>query len=194
TMRRLRAQPTPLMSPRPLRYFAASAHGDSMSVYTNDVDPLRQLIGQSIPHLVNSSVTLVTSFVSMFMLDVPLTIITLAMVAVMLLVTSQIAGRSSRYFAQQQRDLGAVNGYIEEMMAGQKVVKVFCHEEKSLEQFRRLNEQLRQSADNANKFANILMPVNANLGNISYVLCAVAGAALALNGWGGLTLGALVSF
>ena len=158
------------------------------------MDTLRQLISQSIPQLVNSSVTLVTSFVSMFMLDVPLTIITLAMVAVMLLVTSQIAGRSSRYFAQQQRDLGAVNGYIEEMMAGQKVVKVFCHEEKSLEQFRRLNEELRESADKANTFANITMPVNANIGNISYVLCAIVGAILALNGFGGLTLGMLVSF
>ena len=194
TMSRLRVELFTHMESLPIRYFDTHAHGDIMSVYTNDVDTLRQLISQSIPQLVNSSVTLVTSFVSMFMLDVPLTIITLAMVAVMLLVTSQIAGRSSRYFAQQQRDLGAVNGYIEEMMAGQKVVKVFCHEEKSLEQFRRLNEELRESADKANTFANITMPVNANIGNISYVLCAIVGAILALNGFGGLTLGMLVSF
>ena len=170
------------------------AHGDIMSVYTNDVDTLRQLFSQSIPQLVNSSVTIVTTFVSMFLLDLPLTLITLAMICLMLLATSRIAGKSAVYFTRQQKDLGAVNGYIEEMMNGQKVVKVFCHEQKSLEQFRALNERLRDSAEKANVFSNITMPVNANLGNISYVLCAVAGAILALNGYLGLTLGTLVSF
>ena len=170
------------------------AHGDIMSVYTNDVDTLRQLFSQSIPQLVNSSVTIVTTFVSMFLLDLPLTLITLAMICLMLLATSRIAGKSAVYFTRQQKDLGAVNGYIEEMMNGQKVVKVFCHEQKSLEQFRALNERLRDSAEKANVFSNITMPVNANLGNISYVLCTVAGAILALNGYLGLTLGTLVSF
>ena len=170
------------------------AHGDIMSVYTNDVDTLRQLFSQSIPQLVNSSVTIVTTFVSMFLLDLPLTLITLTMICLMLLATSRIAGKSAVYFTRQQKDLGAVNGYIEEMMNGQKVVKVFCHEQKSLEQFRALNERLRDSAEKANVFSNITMPVNANLGNISYVLCTVAGAILALNGYLGLTLGTLVSF
>ena len=130
----------------------------------------------------------------MLVLDVPLTLITLAAIGVMLLVTSRIAAKSSMYFARQQKDLGIVNGYIEEMMDGQKVVKVFCHEEKSLEQFRILNNQLRESADKANTFSNISMPINANLGNVSYVLCAVTGAIFALNGYLGLTLGTLVSF
>ncbi len=194
TMRNLRIELFQHMESLPIRYFDTHAHGDIMSVYTNDVDTLRQLISQSIPQIINSSVTIVTSFISMFILDVPLTIITLAVIAVMLFVTSKIAAKSSFYFARQQKDLGAVNGYIEEMMDGQKVVKVFCHEEKSLEQFRKLNEELRESADKANTFSNISMPVNGNLGNISYVLCAVVGAILALNGYLGLTLGTLVSF
>ena len=194
TMRNLRIELFQHMESLPIRYFDTHAHGDIMSVYTNDVDTLRQLISQSIPQIINSSVTIVTSFISMFILDVPLTIITLAVIGVMLFVTSKIAAKSSFYFARQQKDLGAVNGYIEEMMDGQKVVKVFCHEEKSLEQFRKLNEELRESADKANTFSNISMPVNGNLGNISYVLCAVVGAILALNGYLGLTLGTLVSF
>ena len=194
TMRNLRIELFQHMESLPIRYFDTHAHGDIMSVYTNDVDTLRQLISQSIPQIINSSVTIVTSFISMFILDVPLTIITLAVIGVMLFVTSKIAAKSSFYFARQQKDLGAVNGYIEEMMDGQKVVKVFCHEEKSLEQFRKLNEELRESADKANTFSNISMPVNMNLGNISYVLCAVVGAILALNGYLGLTLGTLVSF
>ena len=194
TMRNLRIELFQHMESLPIRYFDTHAHGDIMSVYTNDVDTLRQLISQSIPQIINSSVTIVTSFISMFILDVPLTIITLAVIGVMLFVTSKIAAKSSFYFARQQTDLGAVNGYIEEMMDGQKVVKVFCHEEKSLEQFRKLNEELRESADKANTFSNISMPVNGNLGNISYVLCAVVGAILALNGYLGLTLGTLVSF
>ena len=194
TMRNLRIELFQHMESLPIRYFDTHAHGDIMSVYTNDVDTLRQLISQSIPQIINSSVTILTSFISMFILDVPLTIITLAVIGVMLFVTSKIAAKSSFYFARQQKDLGAVNGYIEEMMDGQKVVKVFCHEEKSLEQFRKLNEELRESADKANTFSNISMPVNGNLGNISYVLCAVVGAILALNGYLGLTLGTLVSF
>ena len=194
TMRSLRVELFEHMESLPIRYFDTHVHGDIMSVYTNDVDTLRQLISQSIPQLVNSAVTIVTTFISMFLLDLPLTLITLAMVCLMLLVTSRIAGKSAVYFARQQKDLGAVNGYIEEMMNGQKVVKVFCHEQKSLEQFRVLNEQLRDSAEKANIFSNITMPVNGNLGNISYVLCAVVGAILALNGYLGLTLGTLVSF
>ena len=194
TMRNLRIQLFRHMESLPIRYFDTHAHGDIMSVYTNDVDTLRQLISQSIPQIINSLVTIVTSFASMLILDIPLTLLTLAMIGVMLAVTSRIAGKSAVYFARQQKDLGRVNGYIEEMMDGQKAVKVFCHEEKSLEQFRRLNRELRDSADSANTFSNITMPVNANLGNISYVLCAVVGAVLALHGFAGLTLGTLISF
>lgn len=194
TMRNLRIQLFTHMESLPIKYFDTHAHGDIMSVYTNDVDTLRQLISQSIPMLINCSITIATTFISMLVLDVPLTLMTLAMIGVMMFVTSKLGGKSSIYFRRQQKDLGAVNGYIEEMMEGQKVVKVFCHEEKSLEQFRALNKELRESANQANKFANIMMPVNANLGNISYVLCAVVGALLALNGFYGLTLGTLVSF
>ena len=194
TMRNLRIELFRHMESLLIRYFDTHAHGDIMSVYTNDVDTLRQLMSQSIPQVINSSVTILTSFVSMLVLDVPLTLITLAAIGVMLFVTSRIAAKSSMYFARQQKDLGIVNSYIEEMMDGQKVVKVFCHEEKSLEQFRILNNQLRESADKANTFSNISMPINANLGNVSYVLCAVTGAIFALNGYLGLTLGALVSF
>ena len=194
TMRNLRVALFQHMESLPIRYFDTHVHGDIMSVYTNDVDTLRQLISQSIPQVINSGVTIVTSFASMFILDIPLTIITLVVIGVMVFATSKIAAKSSTYFARQQKDLGAVNGYIEEMMDGQKVVKVFCHEDKSLEQFRKLNDELRESADKANTFSNISMPVNANLGNISYVLCAVVGAVLALNGYLGLTLGTLVSF
>ena len=194
TMRNLRVELFRHMESLPIRYFDSHAHGDIMSIYTNDVDTLRQLISQSIPQLINSSVTIVTSFVSMFVLDIPLTILTLAMMLLMAFVTSKIAAKSSYYFAKQQKDLGTVNGYIEEMMEGQKVVKVFCHEEKSIEQFRKLNQELRESADKANTFSNITMPVNVSIGNISYVLCAVIGAMFALKGYWGLTLGILVSF
>ena len=194
TMRNLRVELFRHMESLPVRYFDTHAHGDIMSIYTNDVDTLRQLMSQSIPQVINSGVTILTSFASMLVLDVPLTFLTLAMVGVMAFATSKIAEKSSAYFAKQQKDLGAVNGYIEEMMEGQKVVKVFCHEEKSVEQFRRLNEALRDSADKANAFSNITMPVNMSLGNISYVLCAAAGAVFALNGYLGLTLGTLVSF
>ena len=194
TMRNLRIELFQHMESLPICYFDTHAHGDIMSVYTNDVDTLRQLISQSIPQVINSGVTILTSFISMFVLDIPLTIITLAIIGIMLYVTSKIAAKSSVYFAKQQKDLGAVNGFIEEMMDGQKVVKVFCHEDKSLEQFRKLNDELRDSADKANTFSNISMPVNMNLGNVSYVLCAVVGAIFALNGYLGLTLGTLVSF
>ena len=165
-----------------------------MSIYTNDVDTLRQLISQSIPPAAELLCNILTSFISMLVLDIPLTLLTLAMIGIMAFVTSKIAAKSAAYFAKQQKDLGAVNGYIEEMMEGQKVVKVFCHETKSVEQFRRLKQELRESADKANTFSNITMPVNMSLGNISYVLCAVAGAIFALNGYLGLTLGTLVPF
>lgn len=194
TMRNLRVELFQHMESLPIRYFDTHAHGDIMSIYTNDVDTLRQLISQSIPQLLNSFVTILTSFISMLVLDIPLTLLTLVMIGIMAFVTSKIAAKSAAYFAKQQKDLGAVNGYIEEMMEGQKVVKVFCHETKSVEQFRRLNQELRESADKANTFSNITMPVNMSLGNISYVLCAVAGAIFALNGYLGLTLGTLVSF
>lgn len=194
TMRRLRTELFQHMESLPIRYFDTHAHGDIMSVYTNDVDTLRQVFSQTIPQMINSLVTVVITLVSIFLLDVPLTLITLAMLCVMLFSSAKLGGRSARYFARQQKDLGIVNGYIEEMMAGQKVVKVFCHEEKSLENFRKLNQALRESADKANTFANVTMPVNANLGNISYVLCAAVGALLTLGGYSGLTLGTLVAF
>ena len=194
TMRTLRITLFERMESLPIRYFDSHPHGDIMSVYTNDVDTLRQLMSQSIPQLINSSVTLVSTFISMLVLDVPLTLLTLVMILVMLFVTSKIAARSSAYFTRQQRDLGVVNGFIEEMMDGQKVVQVFCHEDENLARFRALNDTLRDSADKANTFANISMPVNANIGNISYVLCAAIGAIFALNGYWGLTLGTLVSF
>ncbi len=194
TMKRLRLELFSHMEELPVRYFDTHAHGDIMSVYTNDVDTLRQLIGQSIPMTVNSCMTLISAFISMIVLNIPLTIVSVVMVCLMLFTMSRLSKLSGRYFARQQKDLGTVNGYIEEMMEGQKVVKVFCHERQSLEQFRVLNDRLRESAYNANKIANITMPINANLGNISYVLCAITGAALALNGYSGLTLGTLVAF
>lgn len=194
TLKNLRTEMFTHMESLPIKYFDTHAHGDIMSMYTNDVDTLRQLISQSIPQLINSLVSVVSTFISMVVLNIPLTAVTIFMVGVSLFVTSKIGGKSAMYFGKQQRDLGKVNGYIEEMMDGQKVVKVFCHEEKSLEQFRKLNGELRESADNANKFANIMMPINGNLGHISYVLCTVVGAALALNGNFGLSLGSLVAF
>ena len=194
TMRNLRTALFNRMEALPIKYFDTHAHGDIMSVYTNDVDTLRQLISQSIPQTVNSAVTIVSVFWGMITNNIPLTLLSLFMVGIMLFTTKRIGKKSGYYFGAQQKDLGRVNGYIEEMMEGQKVVKVFCHEEKSLEEFLKINEQLRNSADNANKFANIMMPINGNIGNISYVLCAVAGAMLALNGYAGLTLGALITF
>ena len=194
TLRHLRVDLFTHMESLPIKFFDTHAHGDIMSVDTNDVDTLRQLISQSIPQVVNSAVTIVITFTSMIVLDIPMTLLTLVMVGIMMVTTKKLSGKSGKYFGEQQRNLGRVNGYIEEMMEGQKVVKVFCHEEKSVKDFRKLNEELRDSADKANTFANIMMPVNSNLGNISYVLCAVLGAVLALKGFTGLTLGTLVSF
>lgn len=194
TMKKLRDQLFSHMESLPIRYFDTHAHGDIMSVYTNDVDTLRQLMSQSIPQVINSVITMATTAVSMILLSPPLTVISLLMVCVMAFSASKIGGKSGAYFSRQQKALGVVNGYIEEMMEGQKVVKVFCHEEKSLEQFKELNEELRVCAYNANKFASIMMPINANIGNISYVLCAVVGAVMSLSGNFGLTLGTLVSF
>ncbi len=194
TMKKLRDQLFSHMESLPIRYFDTHAHGDIMSVYTNDVDTLRQLMSQSIPQVINSVITMATTAVSMILLSPPLTVLSLLMVCVMAFSASKIGGKSGAYFSRQQKALGVVNGYIEEMMEGQKVVKVFSHEEKSLEQFKELNEELRVCAYNANKFASIMMPINANIGNISYVLCAVVGAVMSLSGNFGLTLGTLVSF
>lgn len=194
TLRRLRDDMFSHMQKLPIRYFDTHSHGDIMSTYTNDTDTLRQVISQSIPQFLNSVITIVSVFVSMVSLSLPLTLLTLAMVCVTLYTTKQVGGLSAKYFVAQQRDLAAVNGYIEEMMNGQKVVKVFTHEQESLEKFNKLNDKLFDSADNANKFGNILMPVNAQIGNISYVLCAIIGGALALHGIGGFTLGSLASF
>ncbi len=194
TLRNLRIELFHHMESLPIKYFDTHAHGDIMSVYTNDVDTLRQLISQSIPQVINSAVSIVTVFFGMVVMNIPLTALALFMVGVMLFTTKKIGSKSGFYFGAQQKALGRVNGYIEEMMEGQKVVKVFCHEEKSFAEFKEINEKLRDSADNANKFANIMMPINGNIGNISYVLCAVVGAVMTVNGWSGLTLGALVSF
>lgn len=194
TLKKIRIELFSQMESLPIKYFDTTPHGDIMSVYTNDVDTLRQLIGQSVPQLVNSTVTIVLTFISMVCLNIPLTILTLYMVAVMLVAASKLGGMAGTYFVKQQSSLGKVNAYIEEMMEGQKAVKVFCHENENIEQFRAINQELRESTKNANKIANILMPVNGNLGNISYVLCAVLGAVLALNGMGSLTLGTLVSY
>ena len=193
TMNRLRKQLFGHMETLPIKYFDTHAHGDIMSIYTNDVDTLRQLIGQSLPQLLNSCISLISTLISMIVLNIPLTLLSVGMIFVMLLATARMSRLSGKYFIRQQHDLGKVNGYIEEMMAGQKVVKVFCHEDKSLEGFRALNNNLRESANNANKIANIMMPVNANIGNLSYVLCAIVGGILALNGFN-LTIGTLVSF
>ena len=194
TMRKVRTQLFTHMESLPIKYFDTHAHGDIMSVYTNDTDTLRQFVGISLPQLLNSFISIISVFVSMIILNIPLTILTVAMIIVMFFSTRIIAGKSGKYFSKQQQHLGEVNGYIEEMMGGQKVIKVFCHEEESLKDFRKKNEQLRDSSDKANGYANILMPVVVQLGNVSYVLCAIAGATLALNGYAGLTIGTLISF
>lgn len=194
TLKNLRDDMFTHMEELPIRYFDTHYHGDIMSTYTNDIDTLRQMISQSMPQFLNSIITIVSVFVSMLLLNIPLTIVTLLMIGVTLFATKKIGSLSAKYFIAQQKDIATVNGYIEEMMNGQKVVKVFTHEEESIENFNRLNDQLFHSADNANKFGNILMPVNAQIGNISYVLCALVGGVLALNGVGGFTLGKLASF
>ena len=182
------------MQDLPIRYFDTHSHGDIMSIYTNDIDTLRQMISQSIPQLLNSIITIVNVFIYMVILNIPLTILTLVMVAITVFVTGKFAGFSSRYFLAQQQDLGKVNGFIEEMLNGQKVVKVFTHEQQNIEDFNKLNDQLYDSAYNANRYSNALGPVNAQIGNISYVLCAMIGGVMALAGFSGLTLGKLASF
>lgn len=194
TLRSLRNELFAHMEKLPIKYFDTHAHGDIMSIYTNDIDTLRQMISQSIPQVINSGFTIVSVFVSMVILNIPLTIVTLLMVGVMLYCTKSAAGQSGKYFLEQQKNLGAVNGFIEEMMDGQKVVKVFCHEEETKKDFKELNEKLFVSTDRAHTYSNYLGPINAQLGNISYVICAIVGGALALNGIGGFTLGGLASF
>ena len=194
TLKHLRDEMFTHMQTLPIKYFDRNAHGDIMSLYTNDIDTLRQMISQSMPQLLNSAITVVSVLVSMVVLSVPLTVLTLVMVGIMLLVTKYLTTNSSKYFVSQQRDIGAVNGYIEEMMSGQKVVKVFCHEEEAIEQFDKLNDQLFESADKANRYSNLGGPANTQLGNLSYVFCAMIGGALALSGMTGLTLGKLASF
>ena len=194
TLKKLRDELFTHMQTLPIKYFDTHAHGDIMSVYTNDIDTLRQMISQSIPQILNSGITIIGVLISMIFLSVPLTLVTLVMVAIMLLATRYLTGNSGRYFVAQQRELGKVNGFIEEMMNGQKVVKVFCHEEKAIHDFDILNDELFESANKANTYSLVAMPVNSQLGNLSYVLCAIIGGALALSGATGLTLGKLASF
>ena len=194
TMRNIREDLFRHMESLPIRFFDTHAHGDIMSIYTNDIDTLRQMISQSLPQLVSSVITVISVFISMVALNIPLTLVMLVMVALMIRVTGYVTGQSGRYFVDQQKNLGAVNGYIEEMMEGQKVVKVFCHEEESIERFNALNDALFDSADSANRYANILGPINNNLGHISYVVIAMLGSVLAIFGVGGFTLGGLAAF
>ena len=194
TIKNLRVELFSHMQDLPIRYFDSHAHGDIMSIYTNDIDTLRQLISQSLPQILNSAITVVSVFVSMVILNIPLTVLTIVMVIVTTVVTKKFAGFSSRYFLAQQRDLGKVNGFIEEMLNGQKVVKVFTHEQENIEAFDKINDELFESDYNANMYSNMLGPVNAQIGNLSYVLCALAGGVMALSGFGGLTLGKLASF
>ena len=194
TLRNLRNDLFSHMEKLPIKYFDTHAHGDIMSVYTNDIDTLRQMISQSMPQLLNSGITIVSVFISMLILSILLTIVTMVMVGIMVFCSKKSAGQSGAYFAKQQKDLGTVNGYIEEMMNGQKVVKVFCHEEENMQNFKKLNDELYISADRANTFANFLGPINAQIGNISYVICAIVGGVLALGKVGGFTLGGLASF
>lgn len=193
-LRDLRIEMFEHMESLPIRYFDRTAHGDIMSVYTNDIDTLRQLISQSLPQLTSSLITIITVFISMLTLDLTLTAVSIVMLCVILFISRKIGSLSSQYFIRQQNALGKVNGYIEEMISGQKVVKVFNHEEQAIEGFREINEDLRQSAYSAHKFANVLMPVTIQTGNMSYILCAVIGAVLALNGYASLTIGTLVAF
>ena len=194
TIRNLRIELFSHMQDLPIRYFDSHPHGDIMSIYTNDIDTLRQLISQSLPQILNSAITVVSVFISMLILNIPLTVLTIIMVLITTYVTKKFAGFSSRYFLAQQKDLGRVNGFIEEMLNGQKVVKVFTHEQENIEAFDEINEQLFDSAFNANWYSSMLGPVNAQIGNLSYVFCALAGGVMALSGFGGLTLGKLASF
>lgn len=194
TLRDLRNDMFAKMESLPIKYFDTHPHGDIMSVYTNDIDTLRQMISQSIPQMLSSLITIVSVFISMLILNVPLTLVTVVMLAIMVTATKKIASLSGKFFMDQQVNIGKVNGYIEEMMEGQKVVKVFCHEEEASEKFDQLNNQLFESANNANKFANYLGPVNTQLGNMNYVICAIVGGILAINHVWGFTLGGLASF
>ena len=194
TLRDLRNDMFAKMESLPIKYFDTHSHGDIMSVYTNDIDTLRQMISQSIPQMLSSLITIVSVFISMLILNVPLTLVTVVMLAIMVTATKKIASLSGKFFMDQQVNIGKVNGHIEEMMEGQKVVKVFCHEEEASEKFDELNNQLFESANNANKFANYLGPVNAQLGNMNYVVCAIVGGILAINNVWGFTLGGLASF
>ena len=194
TLKQIRNELFEHMQKLPIKYFDTHAHGDIMSIYTNDIDTLRQMLSQSIPQMINSAVTIVGVFVSMCFLSLPLTGVTLIMVVIMFTAAKFIVGKSSRYFVEQQTNLGTVNGYIEEMMNGQKVVKVFCHEEESKERFKELNDKLCECANRANKFVNVMGPVNGQLGHLSYLLCAIVGGLLALSGNSSLTLGGLASF
>ena len=194
TMKNLRDDMFEKMEKLPIRYFDTHAHGDIMSIYTNDIDTMRQMISQSIPQLLNSVISVVSTLISMFVLDIPLTLVTLLMVGVMLLAAKKIGSLSSRFFLSQQRDIGKLNGCIEETMTGQKVVKVFCHEQAAKEDFHKINEALRESADKANRYANLLMPVNGNIGWLSYALVAIIGAILGINGMAGVTLGTVIVF
>ena len=194
TMRRLRDDLFRKMEALPIKYFDTHAHGDIMSVYTNDVDTLRQLLSQSIPQIINSSITMVATLITMLLLNPFLTIISLITAAVMLLVTKNFSRLSEKYYIRQQQDLGAVDGFIEEMLDGQKVVKVFCHEDAAIADFHKVNDALRQSANMANRYGNLLMPINANIGWLSYALMAIVGAILAINGLAGVTLGTVITF
>ena len=194
TMRRLRDDLFRRMEALPIKYFDTHAHGDIMSVYTNDVDTLRQLLSQSIPQIINSVITMCATLVTMIILNPVLTIISILTAFVMLFVTSRFSRLSGKYYVRQQIDLGAVDGFIEEMLDGQKVVKVFCHEQAAMEDFHKVNERLRNSTNKANRYANLLMPVNANIGWISYALVAILGAILGINNLAGVTIGTVITF
>ena len=194
TMRHLRDDLFSKMESLPIKYFDTHAHGDIMSVYTNDVDTLRQMLSQSIPQIINSVITMIATLVTMLVLNPALTVISLVTAFVMLRVTAGFSKLSAKYYIRQQMDLGAVDGFVEEMLDGQKVVKVFCHEEAAKRDFHEVNEKLRESADKANTYANLLMPVNANIGWISYALVAIIGAVLGINQLAGVTIGTVVTF
>ena len=192
--RKLRDDMFEHMESLPIRYFDSHSHGDIMSLYTNDVDTMRQMISQSIPQFLNSIITIVSVTITMIKLSPLLMCVSVIMIAIMLITTKKISSKSGKYFVKQQKAVGALNGFVEEMMSGQKVVKVFCHEDENIAEFDKLNEELYDSANNANRFANIIMPINAQLGNVSYVVLAIVGGAMAINGVGGLALGALISY
>ena len=194
TMRHLRDDLFRRMESLPIKYFDTHAHGDIMSVYTNDVDTLRQLLSQSIPQIINSVISMIATLITMIILNPALTVISILTACIMLLVTANFSKLSGKYYVRQQIDLGAVDGFIEEMLDGQKVVKVFCHEQEAMEDFHKVNEKLRDSTNKANRYANLLMPINANIGWISYALVAIVGAILGINGLAGVTIGTVVTF